>query len=979
MKIKNLLLFLTVSVGSMAFSQIQKSTRPVQTFNKVNLPALESGALDINLDAPKSTLCIDTIRYVQTKEQVLGASNFYNFEIWQSDNEAMSQKFNLNGASIQITGAEFFGGKAPAQGAGSVTVQAAVYNVDASNNPTTLIGSGTITISDTNSIYRQVNFASPITVSNNYAIVITPTSVNGIVRIVVNDIPTNQTQDENLSRFRSNYYTGSGGAWVSIPTLTGSAAQFPSGPYDFEGLISPKVSYTLNASFTTSPSQVCENDPVNFTNTSAFQTVLGNRMYSYQFFRSYFGLAAADSTYAYDMGDGSPIIWQQNPTHTYVGNGNFNTIIYNLGGFWAGCTESTTQTVTIDPLDDATVTYPQTEYCSTDANTTPTVNSTGTFSATPTGLVFANANTGEINISASSPGTYDITFTTSGTCPNTGTTQVTINTPPDPGFSYGQSQYCANASNAVATLDPGAVAGSFTASPTGLSINAFTGEITVSSSSPGSYTVTNTVAGSGGCPQQTATANVDIIALDNASFAYSSNTLCLGGTNETPTVNAPGSFSATPAGLNFADANTGEIDLTTSAANTYNVTYTTTGTCPNSASQNITLTSSPDATFSYSANAFCVDNAPESPSFPAGASAGTFSVSPTGLSINAGNGTITFSTSTPGNYDVTNTIAASGSCPQTSTTITVAVNALPNVDAGLDVEACDGDPITLTATGANTYSWNNGVTQGVSFNQNIGTVTYTVIGTDANGCENADVVDVTVHENPTLNVMQDTAICLGSSITLTANESIGTVSWDNSVQDGVAFTPSTTQTYTVTADNNGCTTSDNVTVTVNPLPTVTLGLDQTVCIYDGPVTLQGSPAGGIYSGTGVTANQFDPGTAGLGSHDVTYTYEDNNGCEGSDMMTFTVDQCASLESSALLEQITIMPNPATDYLELVLSGNGELLSASIISAEGKIIAENSPKLNANSVRFEVDNIAPGTYFVKVNTSKGQVTKKIIIQ
>ncbi|MEW5846490.1 MAG: T9SS type A sorting domain-containing protein, partial [Bacteroidota bacterium] len=97
-----------------------------------------------------------------------------------------------------------------------------------------------------------------------------------------------------------------------------------------------------------------------------------------------------------------------------------------------------------------------------------------------------------------------------------------------------------------------------------------------------------------------------------------------------------------------------------------------------------------------------------------------------------------------------------------------------------------------------------------------------------------------------------------------------------------------TITYTYT-DGNGCVSSVAKDITVNPLPTVTLADFTPVCVDAAPFTLDGgSPAGGVYSGNGVTGTTFDPAAAGVGTHTITYTYTDGNGCSNSDSKDVTV-------------------------------------------------------------------------------------------
>ena len=81
----------------------------------------------------------------------------------------------------------------------------------------------------------------------------------------------------------------------------------------------------------------------------------------------------------------------------------------------------------------------------------------------------------------------------------------------------------------------------------------------------------------------------------------------------------------------------------------------------------------------------------------------------------------------------------------TQDTVTVNVNRLPVVDAGADVTVCPQEMATLSGSGAATYVWNNGVTDGVPFLPSAVSAVYRVTGTDANGCQNTDSVSVTVN------------------------------------------------------------------------------------------------------------------------------------------------------------------------------------------------------------------------------------------
>ena len=79
---------------------------------------------------------------------------------------------------------------------------------------------------------------------------------------------------------------------------------------------------------------------------------------------------------------------------------------------------------------------------------------------------------------------------------------------------------------------------------------------------------------------------------------------------------------------------------------------------------------------------------------------------------------------------------------------------LPAINAGMDTTICKGDIVNLQASGAVDYSWNNGINDGESFSPN-STTTYTVTGTDANGCINTDQVQVIVNPTPDASFTAD--------------------------------------------------------------------------------------------------------------------------------------------------------------------------------------------------------------------------------
>ena len=239
-----------------------------------------------------------------------------------------------------------------------------------------------------------------------------------------------------------------------------------------------------------------------------------------------------------------------------------------------------------------------------------------------------------------------------------------------------------------------------------------------------------------------------------------------------------------------------------------------------------------------------------------------------------------FITSNTGTTDlvanITVTPSANG-CFGASENFSIVVHPLPDVYAGADTTLCFGQSITLTATGAISYSWDNGVINGVPFNPN-STITYTVIGTDANLCQNTDDITVTylLDIPPVVDAGPDQAICFTDSVTLTASGDAILYQWNNGVIDGVPFSPVATNSYVVIGTAaNGCLESDTVEVVVNPLPVITANASGDV-ICDGESTILWGEGASIYVwDQGVTDSvSFIPGSTS------TYTVigYDINGC-----------------------------------------------------------------------------------------------------
>lgn len=161
----------------------------------------------------------------------------------------------------------------------------------------------------------------------------------------------------------------------------------------------------------------------------------------------------------------------------------------------------------------------------------------------------------------------------------------------------------------------------------------------------------------------------------------------------------------------------------------------------------------------------------------------------------------------------------------------------PKVEAGPDIPVCGTGTVTLKANGDTglTYTWDHGVEDGVPFTPPMGVpTTYTVRGTDANGCWKEDQVVVTANFKPTVSAMASpNVICKGEVVNLSHNGTADTYTWDNGGQDGPNNMPEATTRYIVTGTSvtTGCSDTASIVVIVNePAEIVEAPKDRTIAI-----------------------------------------------------------------------------------------------------------------------------------------------------
>jgi gliding motility-associated-like protein len=515
-----------------------------------------------------------------------------------------------------------------------------------------------------------------------------------------------------------------------------------------------------------------------------------------------------------------------------------------------GCSNVATTTVTVNPLPIVGYTAtPGTTLCSGD----PLILSgTGANTYTWTGGV-----TNGLPFNPASSGSYIVTGTDGNGCTNTTTANITVNPTPVVGVTLSPND----------TICSGT---SVTLSGTGASSYVWTGGvINATSFAPaftGSYTVTGT--NGFGC---TNTTSATIVVNPTPVITSSPNVNICNGDSVTLTASGADVFTWMPGSISGSS-----ITVAPMVATTYTVTGTMLATgCTATATTNVNINALPSVGFTASPSTVICSGT-------------SLTLSGTGASSYIWTGGITNATSfipaSSGSYIVTGTDV--NGCTNT-TTANITVNAQPIVGSTVTpaLTVCAGANLSLSGTGANTYTWTGGVTDGISFPA-LATTTYTVTGTDLNGCTNTNTATVTVNPLPVVSysVLPNDTVCNGASVTLNGMGAVS-YSWTGGISDGISFVPVSSGSYMVTGtDINGCTNTAISNIVLSPSPSVGIisSPGSSVCIGS-PVTLTGTGASSYSWNNGVI-----DGVAFMPLSTNTYTLIGSNATGCTDTVTITV-------------------------------------------------------------------------------------------
>ena len=391
--------------------------------------------------------------------------------------------------------------------------------------------------------------------------------------------------------------------------------------------------------------------------------------------------------------------------------------VYSVFATVAGCPgASGTASVVIVPIPSTPTASSNSPVCENGMLNlaTPSVAG-GSYSWTgPNGFTSLLQNPSISNVTIANSGIYTITVSVAGCSSSQGTTNVVVNPIPATPVASSNSPVCSgSAVNLSTSVVPGATY-SWTG-PNGFS-SALQNPVIASavSANAGTYSLTISV---NGCTSNPGTTNVVVnpAAVADAGVNQPScngTTVTLAGSisggasSATWSTAGDGTFS-NPNMLN-SDYTPGPSDISAGSIVLTLTTNDPAGPCgPASDVMTILISNAPDASFSYMPMGFCQNGPDASPIFGPTSSGGVFSSTP-GLTLNPTSGIVDVSASAPGNYNVTNTISANGSCPASSGIATITVVSTPvTPTAASNSPVCVGAQINLTtpAVSGAAYTW----------------------------------------------------------------------------------------------------------------------------------------------------------------------------------------------------------------------------------------------------------------------------------
>jgi gliding motility-associated-like protein len=510
--------------------------------------------------------------------------------------------------------------------------------------------------------------------------------------------------------------------------------------------------------------------------------------------------------------------------------------------------------------------------------------------------------------------TYTLSYSDINTCPGSPlTTLFTFSVSPLPGFTAVQSPAGSICAGQSVTLTANGGAGTYTWVPaTGLSTTS--NSVTVASpTTTTTYTVTRSV---GSCSSFT-TITVNITSGSAIAISPSTSTICAG---QSMTLSATGSAPFVWTASSGANPPATQTVVVTPTTTTSYTVVAGPGTCTASAVASVSVI--PAFTVSVTPSSTVLCNGATAALTASGATNYTWTPF-SGLNAYTG-ANVTANPSTTTNYTITGQV---GTCTNTTVATVSVIVVSPTITASSPNYCSGSTPVTLTGSGATTYSWAPGSsltsTSGTTVGATPSTTTiYTVTGTTG-ACSSTKTISINGYATPTIVITPpSTLICNGSSSALTASGATN-YSWTPLygltayTGPNVTANPTITTTYSIVGINGVCTGSTTATVSVTTVSTSVTASSANYCVGSPPVTFTATGAS-TYSWAPPAGLSSTTGSVVTATPTITTTYS----------VTGTIGTCSTTKTIT----VTVTPTPTitvTSPSTLICSGGaGTTLTAS---------------------------------------------------
>ena len=320
-------------------------------------------------------------------------------------------------------------------------------------------------------------------------------------------------------------------------------------------------------------------------------------------------------------------------------------------------------------------------------------------------------------------------------------------------------------------------------------------------------------------------------------------------------------------------------------------------------------------------------------------------------------------------------VAVDASTCENTDEVTVTVNPLPTVTASASPSViCEGASVSLSASGAATYLWSNGMPgTPISVTPDSST-TYHVTGTDVNGCIGTDSVSVTVHEVARIVIAGNNRICMGDSTVLSTEAGYSSYLWSptGDTTSSITVKPTVSTSYSVTAtDSNGCQTSTSISVLVFPQPVADFTFSQSAGLVQFTDKSIDALDRNWDFGDGETSSAQHPQHQYDSNGTYTVTLIVSNGDCTDTISNQIIITGVGINRPARDELVRVYPNPVRDELMIEIALAPDQIEVLLFNALGELIHRSDPMIaNAPQVVLPTGHLAAGVYVVQVRLSEG---------